>query len=527
MAGSTISITYDGSTDITANVMFAPTTFEMMAAAQPGSAELHIKDEDQTLSFITGRSIEMVLDGIPMWTGYIMSIGRQFAFPALDTTEPAAVKGRIWILRCIDLNVLFDKRVIRNTSNYLAKIPDFDGTRYDGDLITNDLTANYLDLADDNLDLDTEVDDVVKPVDPALVGGPGTVGQYGTPGTKWREIMQLFSEVSGAVWYIAPTRRLHYKALENSVPSWGFSDVPDGVTTIGFRELDLQEDISQMANDALIWGGDGWAGGDTILFSRRQNATSISEHGRWQLAEVHFGEQWYKMQAEVDSRGEVIVDGSPGAVPGEPARGLSFPQFNASLAWFAHDVPSGEHLQAGQIVTITLYIHGSPLILDLPLRTLRISFPNLDPSGNPYVRFQGNFSLQLTDPKNLWTFILKRQAAEGSSAFVATANGSSSSAPYGAFYSDAPIPLPDGGNTVFTLNPSGFAYIAGTTQVYVNGLLQIPLGGLDYIESDPAQGEITFTSPPAPTDEIWIICRLANSYLATPQGNITANAVMA
>jgi hypothetical protein len=474
------------------------------------------------LNFVAGKEIKMTLDGVPMWTGYIMNVGRQYAFPALDTTVPANVTGRIWVLRCTDLNVLFDKRVIRDASNYLGGIPAFDGSRYDGDLISNDL-VNYFDIAGDNLDMSTEVDNIVRPVDPELVGGDGLVGRYGTPGTKWREIMELFAQVSGAVWYIAADRKFHYKSLENSVPAWGFSDVPNGTTTIGFRELNLQEDISQMVNDALIWGGDGWAGGDQIVFSRRQNSSSISSHNRWQMAEVHFGEQWFKTQAGVDARADVIVTGAPGAVPGEPLRGLSYSQYNASLTWFAHDVPSAAHLRAGQIVTITLNVHGSPLVLTLPLRSLRISFPNLDPTGDPYVQFTGNFSLQLSDPKALWTFILKRRTRGASVTQVGTANPSSSSAPYGAFYTGEPIPKPDGATWIFRLSPAGFTYIPGTTHVYVNGVLALP--GTHYTESDPQNGEISFLTAPSATDQLWIVCRISSSGLPLHQGSLTANAV--
>jgi hypothetical protein len=42
MAGSVIQIKYNVTTDITSSVMFARSTFEMLAMAQPGSAELHI-----------------------------------------------------------------------------------------------------------------------------------------------------------------------------------------------------------------------------------------------------------------------------------------------------------------------------------------------------------------------------------------------------------------------------------------------------------------------------------------------------
>ena len=524
-SGSVITITYDGTQDISNDVIYAKSSAEILMAAAPGRAEFHVRDLDQTLSFTTGRDILVELDGLPIWAGYIQTISRTYPLPVMDTVTdgPDAVE-RVWILRCVDLNILFDKRVLRNTSNYTTGLQNFTADRYDGDLIRTELTGLYLDLADDNLDTTSEVEDITRPNDPELVGGStGQVGGWQHQGAKWREQMQDFAQISGAIWYIAPTRKLFYKPLEDAVPSWGFSDTPNGTTTIGFREAEIQEDASQMVNDAFVWGGAGWAGGDTIVFARETNTASITAHQRWQLGEIHFGQDNFKTQDGVDARAEVIVNGAPGSVPGEPARGLQYPQYNAKLVWHSLDVPGGNHLVAGQIVTITLNTHD--LVLTLPLRSVRMSFPILDDTGKPYVRFEGQFSLQLSDPKTLWSFILRQQATvnQGQLA-VSTASGSSTSAVYGAFYSDAPIPLPNGSITSFTLNPQGFTYIAGTTQVFKNGLLQIP--GSDYTESDPLTGQITFTYAPLSSDTLWIMCRLANTSQLVNIRSFSANAVI-
>ena len=51
----------------------------------------------------------------------------------------------------------------------------------------------------------------------------------------------------------------------------------------------------------------------------------------------------------------------------------------------------------------------------------------------------------------------------------------------------------DGATTVFNV---GSAYLPGSTQVFVDGWFQRP-GGIEYSESDPATGEITFITAPA------------------------------
>lgn len=514
MAGSTIVIRCDG-TDITRHVLVSGTYFELLAGAAPGSFQMTIKDTAQVHSFTTGKIVTVELDGKILWGGFVMGVAYRFFFPAVDTSVPAAVTTRQFVLRGVDYNILFDRRVLRNTSDYLHHLPNFDAGRYDGDLIRSELTDNvsggpWLDLPAD-LNAYDYVDDVVPPFDPELEGVTGE-GAWLQQGSTWRAQMDDFAQFSGAVYYILPiddnpyTMALHYHSLETVTSDWGFSDVPNGTTRIGMRELDASEDGEPITNDALVWGGSEWSGDGETVFAREQNEDSIDDHNRWQIAEIHFGERGFKTQRGVNARANVIVNGAPGSVGGDPNRGLRFPQWDVKLVWWSKDVPGADHLVPGDIVPIDLTIHDKNLLL--PLRSLRMTFPTLDPNGNPHVRFEGRFSLQPSDPKTLWTYLRRlRRQRERQGAVIATASSSSTTYAYGAIYGGQPLPAPDGVETVFTLDPATFAYIASTTEVYLNGLLQIP--GTDYTESDPLTGEITFTSPPGGSDELWIRCRLA------------------
>lgn len=517
---STIQILYDEATDITNHVMYRDATFESIAGAMPGTFTITVKDPARVLSFTSGKRLKVLIDGQPLWHGYITWVSRKFAFPVVRTDDLEKVSQRLWVLRGVDLNILFDKRVLRNPADYLHQLPNFTKTDMDGELIREILCPDWLDLPA-WLDYESEVDDVVPPFDPLVEGGTG-IGAWMQQGSLWRAQMEDFAQFSAAVWYIGADEKLYWKALDDAVAPWGFSDQPNGTSTFGFRDLDLDQDGASMVNDAMIWGGSEWAGSGQTVFARETDATSITDHERWQLAETHFGEDGFRLQSGVDARAKVIVLGDPGSVGGDANRGLRFPQWNLTLTWFSHNVPevmgTKAHLKPGHVVTFTFHTLGeddeTPLVLVLPLRSLSMSFPTIRPpeggDAQTYVQFTGTFSLQISDPKKLWTFLramqTRQQRAVGA---VATATTTDTSAAYGSLYNGDFSAAPDSSETVFDL-PSDFAYIGGTTAVYIDGILQIP--GTDYTESDPAQGEITFTTAPTTGDELWIRCWLAGNH---------------
>lgn len=529
---SDVVITIDGE-DVTPYVLFSTASFEAQVNAIPGTFEISLKDPDQSLEFVTGKEITLDIDGQRMYGGFVTQVARKFFFPAVDTSDavggPAAVKTRMWVLRGVDYNVLFDKRVLRNPDNFLSQIPNFNGGRKDGDLIRNDLTASYLDLATDGLDTTTEVDDVICPFsvtdDPLDAQcDPTKVGAWMQQGSTWRKQMEDFAQFSGSIWYINPDKQLVWKALETFEARWGFSDVPNKDTvvgaegtfmgsTYGFRELDATEDGSFFVNDALIWGGSEFAGasGGTV-FARKESATSQADHGRWQYAETHFGEEGYRILDGVEVRAAVIVNGQPGSVGGDTTRGLNHEQWQLKLSWYAHDVPLvssvRDHLKPGNIVYIELQTFGieGPTVQILPIRQFRISFPTLNPDGDSFVRFDGTFALQLDDPYTLWRYLLKQRSLAGRAGAVSSADNTDTDVVYGTQYRDAPLETPDGIITVFSIP---FAYIAGMLHVFRNGIQGIP--GVDFDELDPNAGTFEFTTAPLATDTIQVITVLTGA----------------
>jgi hypothetical protein len=505
---STIAITYDGD-DITNQVMFVDASFQSQAAAMPGTFQIRIKDLNRTLSFVTGKEMTFVVDDIPLFGGYLTQVGRTFAFPVVDTSDINTVNARIWVLRGVDYNILFSKRVFYNKADPLNH-PDIYPAGTMDDVLIQEMCADYLDLDDDGIDFTTLVDAVASP-------NPDTEGAWVTMGSTWQDQMTEFARQTGAIWYINGSKQLVNRDIENTVARWGFSDIPNnralysgdqvfqGVT-IGPRELDIVEDGTNVVNDALVWGGATNIDGGSVVFGRDDNDASIAVRHRWQYAEVHPNELNYLTEEQVQKRAEVIVHGTPGSTTvagvGTLSRGLYTTSWNVSLRWFGHDVPtlggSPNHLRPGDLVTFFFYALGTsntnPLVLTLPLRAMNVSFPTLQTdTGDPYVVFDGVFSLQPDDPWQLWHFLAGNKAKlRGYLASGATA---------AAAVQGSLTPTPNGTNKVFTI-AGGQSYVTGSTNVFINGLLQ--RRGTDYTESNALLGQVTFTTAPVATDTLWV-----------------------
>lgn len=502
---SSITITYDGD-DITGSVLFVDATFESQATALPGTFQIRVRDKTRSLSFTTGREISFAIDGVTLFGGYLTQVGRTFALPVVDTQPISSVTQRIWVLRGADYNILFDRRVFYNKADPLNH-PDLIPQGTTDEALIEQMCDDYLDVPAD-LDFTTLVDTVGIPADE-------TDGAWVTQGSTWRDQMKDLSDLTGAIWYINGDKQLVNRALEDTEARWGFSDVPNnrvfssgaqrfqGVT-IGPRELDIVEDGTTIVNDALVWGGSMTAGEfdqGSLVFGRSQNTASIATHDRWQYAEIRPNDEFYFSEEQVQKRAEIIVSGVPGSIERGMSRGLNAPTWVVQLKWYGHDVPRlagvPDHLRPADLVSFFFYAlgtNGAPLILTLPLRSMKISFPTLSSStGEPFVVFSGTFSLSPTDPYLLWQYLIaNRNRLQKISQLSGTA---------ATLVQSGLSPSPNGSTTVFAIT-GGVPYVLDSTSVFVNGLSQRI--GIDYTETDPASGEITFTSAPRSGDSLWI-----------------------
>jgi hypothetical protein len=497
-----IEITEPGGSpvDYTDACIFESCNFAGLMGGVAGRFSIKVRDPDRSLSFVTGSEISLSIDGVLMFGGYITVIEMNSLAPAADTSDLATYDLRTWTLSGPDYNIIFDRRFWRNTADYL-KLIDLTAFTTDG-AILREAVDNYADVSDFS---STGIEDIAT----------FASGDQLAQGDPLRKEFENLSQFGGAVWYIAPDKTFIYKPYDNVLKRWGFSDVPNETpitvspdeyqgATYPFREVTGTEDASFMVNDALIWGGSKFAGaGGGTVFSRSQDATSISDHHRWQTAEIHFGEQHFLLQAGVDARADVIINGPPGADITGQQKGLKYPQWQFNFTWISSNVPllSGvpDHIRPGDIVNIDLEVFDVEQLL--PVRELRISFPDaFEEDGTHLVQFDATFGLQLSDPYSLWRYLLTAKTKLQTSVNVpSVVSDSSSGTSYGAQYTGVPTPATDNSTTVFAMP---FGFVSGSVALYLNGLIQRL--GVDFTESDSEAGEITLSSPPLSTDNLYM-----------------------
>lgn len=519
MTPSTISITLGG-VDITNKVLYKETTFNAQANPIQGTFRLVVKDVDQTLAPVAGQKVALHIDGVPLFGGYVMKIGRGVFFPVVDSTTPSAV-ARKWVLEGPDFNVLFDKRVIYDPSNPYVALQVPSGQRTISKAFKY-LMNNFVDTPA-GLNWTTHVDTI-----DTQYGTEEDGSDYVGTGKTLREQMEDFMDHGAVMYYIDADFNVHLHEYESLSVSWLITDRPSASNTVGFREGEYHQDFGQIVTDALVWGGssirqsDGGPGGDIVFarypdppantatwYGRTQSAEREQaaidrqgEYGVWQRGEERAGQSNYLTLASVKNRAFAIINGPPGAVPTYGIEsGFSKPMQTMTCAWFAHDVPGGEHVRPGYIMDFILYTQqgpqGNPRAFALPLRSMRISFPTLpsDSPGDTYVRFDGDFGVSFSDRRYLWKALKNRTRVRPAGA-VSVADSTSTQASVGSLFYDTTIETPNGATTTFTFH---YRFFSGQFDLFLNGLTQ----RLNYDYTyDEALKQVTFATAPGTGDQI-------------------------
>src|SRR5690348_10200790 len=109
--------------DITSDCVFSDCTFSGRMGGVPGEFTVKVRDPLQAHSFVTGSELTLSVDGVLLFGGYVTNIDMGSFAPAAEIpADPADYDMRTWTLSGPDFNIIFDKRVWRNTADYLHAI---------------------------------------------------------------------------------------------------------------------------------------------------------------------------------------------------------------------------------------------------------------------------------------------------------------------------------------------------------------------------------------------------------------------
>lgn len=478
-------------------VVWALTSFEMSAAAQPGTGQITLKDPKREHDFQGGETIKLEIDDELVWTGYVFTIARGYWFA--DYVGTQEVSGRRWDLGCVDLNILFDKLMSYNHDNP-ATFPDGGGTFPKGVVPVGTTDRQYLMGALKDLDIP-----LIKPAintttrvkeHAVIIEGPSKGSLMGA-GASFRAIMldvagNVNKSAPGSmVYYIDPRGYLVYTALDTNTAPFAVTDDPIANPGVAIRGLQLASSIAAIKDDVLIIATElnpDPASKQTAFRYRHQlTAASILKYGRFQYSENVPG----FLQDTVDARALKIL-----TQEGTPGQTATFTCFRPGLL-------------PGQIVTIwsrPWQYHGN-----LPIRAISLTF--LTPSF-------AQWSVQCGfDTNDAWGIIMamRRPPTRGfvpatfDTVRVAVGDPTPSRPPY-TMITETPKDLGGG------LYQTSYGYIRYSIAVHAGGLRAASKDGTEatasnpdeliFWESSPQKGQFKILGAPG---KIYVSYHVANN----------------
>jgi hypothetical protein len=406
-----------GAADVTADVIFSQTNFQVVAAAQPGSCSITLR---ALYAFSPGKDlIALYINGLRMWWGYLFVFEQGYVFP--DKPEPRM------ILHGVDLNILFDKLYLYNRK-HPTLYPDGNGTykrqkvttagKVSGNVVavpagTSD--KSYITAMLHDFDLDKvspliewgQITPSKSRIDEVAVINTGDTGATWTPPSAGTSLRAFFTDVSAnilrsmpgsSIWYIDPDGYIVYKEQDTD---WAPFSVGDNEGSVACKNLTVTTDISRLKNDVLVFTGTldptPQSTQEFLLYVHNSLAASVNLYGRFQSAEV-MGSDW--LPGMIRARSNKILNQE-----GVPAMRAEFTIYKAGL-------------YPGQIVSIFSGVHTfttfDPVLglqtkngVNLPIRAIDMNFPT------PHtVEYKITASFDTQDPWGL-LLALKRPPSRG------------------------------------------------------------------------------------------------------------------
>jgi hypothetical protein len=423
-----------GERDVTSDVIFSQTSFQVAGSAAPGSCQITLRN---LYTIMPGRDlISLYINGKRMWWGYPFVLEQGFVFP--DDPEPRMT------LHGVDLNILFEKLVLYKrdapTKYPDGAIPNAQWAALTGEAIGTDgyytetwtspdgqrtgkmvkvppktMDRDYIMKMLRDFDLD-KVHPLIKWGQPPLppsecrineISSINTEGGAWTPPSAGTSLRAFFTDVSAnivrsqpgsAVWYIDPEGYIVWRDQDFEWAPFTVGDAPGGAYT---KNLSVTTDVSRLKNDVLVFTGmvdpQPQSTQEFLRYVHKINTNSVNQFGRFQWSET-MGSSWTPEM--ITARANKLL-----TQEGGPAMRSEFTVYRSGL-------------YPGQLVRIVSSAHtfttfdsvfGLQTTNDviLPIRAIDMTFPTPN-----VVEYRATCSYDTNDPWGL-LLALKRPPARG------------------------------------------------------------------------------------------------------------------
>lgn len=491
-----------GGTDISADAVYAQTSFTLSAAAQPGTCTVYVRDVTSALSFTEGSQIVLDINGTTMWRGYLFDLEMVYIHED-DQTK------RGWRLGGVDVNILLDKLVLYNHADP-AKFPDGGGyykrrkVTQDGKTLGYQVTVprytydgDYLKKMLNDFDIDL-VNPTIKKARIDNVGMINPDGPFTPPsaGASLRDFLIDLSrnvqraEPGSTIWYVDPDGYLVYRSQDdNYAPFWVGDADPSGyisgVQGENVRGLRIRRVISNLKNDVLVFAAELNPSPNSrqkrLRYRHETNQPSVDTYGLFQHAET-LKSGW--RQQSVDARANKIINQQ-----GTPGLTASFTTFRSGL-------------YPGQILWVNSEAHG--FLNNIPIRSLTMNFET-----PTIVRYEVECSFDTQDPWGL-ILALKRPPGRGlrqpDIAIIdlrRNPNQTYQDVRRYTLVKEFPRSL---GNRTYQCS---FGYIRDSITVFVGRRRQLSLqdptaGTVGFIQNYPGQGKFRLAEDPSGDQKVYV-----------------------
>jgi len=168
-------------------------------------------------------------------------------------------------------------------------------------------------------------------------------------GKTLAEALDMICDLTGGSWFVDYDLHLHYFTAESEVASYAFSDDPDGITTVGYKNLEVPDESTELKNAVFVIGNG--------ISDWYEDATSIATYGR---REASIRDDRVTEQDTLDSMGAAFLAAN------------AYPKRAASLTTFT------DGFRAGQTTFVTNADYGMSAE-EYRITAVTTTFPNNSP----------------------------------------------------------------------------------------------------------------------------------------------------